>query len=175
LACVPGQPRAPSPIKAVWPSLPCASPLSSASPASCIASRRRQSCRATCRCRLLTSIRRLGAQPEQNDPTKSFARTSCTQGASSLHLTPTGAPSPRAYSSRGSSYPPPAELRPHPSVSARGEYLYWLLLTSSTSCASQLNLQDAEAPPPWRNSADHHGQPSATVQNQATSPLLHHW
>jgi hypothetical protein len=83
LACVPGQPRAPSPIKAVWPSLPCASPLSSASPASCIASRRRQSCRATCRCRLLTSIRRLGAQPEQNDPTKSFARTSCTQGASS--------------------------------------------------------------------------------------------
>jgi hypothetical protein len=33
LACAPAQPRAPCPIKAARPSLPCASPLSSASPA----------------------------------------------------------------------------------------------------------------------------------------------
>jgi hypothetical protein len=33
LACTPGQPRAPCPIKAARSSLPCASPLSSASPA----------------------------------------------------------------------------------------------------------------------------------------------
>jgi hypothetical protein len=32
LACAPAQPRAPCPIKAAWPSLLCASPLSSASP-----------------------------------------------------------------------------------------------------------------------------------------------